>query len=367
MSERGSDGHRDRLNDRTPSSADDAQHARHLADPQNEVPAASDVPDLRLEAQRELTGLAGAWDERVATFNVTDAGGVAGEQRSLLRDAARRFSRNRSAMFGLCVVLTYVLLAIFVPMLQDTTQATRIDYSQKDLSPSWEHPFGTDPAGKDVWLRAWIGARISLSIAAAVSIVILVVGVTYGSISGYAGGRVDNGMMRFLDSLYGLPYLPFAIITVSVINKEYPDAPAIVYMTIALSATAWFTAARIMRGQMLALKENEYVESALATGARPWRIVTRHVLPNTLGVMVVVMFLEIPNAILGEAFLSFLGLGVQPPDPSWGVLAQNGYQYVDAQPHLIWVPALLIASTVLSAIAVADGMRDAFDPRGRTN
>ena len=336
-------------------------------DPLNEAPAAVDVPDLRLEAQRELAGLAGAWDDRMASFSVTDAGGVAGEQRSLLRDAARRFSRNKSAMLGLVVVLVYVLFAIFVPMLGDTSEATQINYPQANQSPSWEHPFGTDPQGKDVWMRAWIGARISLSIAAAVSLVILIVGVTYGSISGYWGGRVDNGMMRFLDSLYGLPYLPFAIITVSVINEKYPDAPALVYMTIALSATAWFTAARIMRGQMLALKENEYVESALATGARPWRIVTRHVLPNTLGVMVVVMFLEIPNAILGEAFLSVLGLGVQPPDPSWGVLAQNGYQYIDSQPHLIWVPALLIASTVLSAIAVADGMRDAFDPRGRSN
>jgi oligopeptide transport system permease protein len=335
--------------------------------PLDEPPAASQVADLRLEAQRELGDLAGNWSARVEAFDVTDAGGVAGEQRSLMRDAARRFSRNKTAMFGLVLLVAYVLLAIFVPMFGDIKQATEINYAQKELTPSWEHPFGTDPAGKDLWLRAWVGARISLSIAFAVSIVILAVGVTYGSLSGYIGGRVDNAMMRFLDALYGLPYLPFAIITVTVFQDKFPDAPPIVYMVPALSMTAWFTSARIMRGQMLSLKSNDYVESALAAGASARRVVTKHVLPNTIGVMVVVIFLEIPNAILGEAFLSFLGLGVQPPDASWGVLAENGYTYIDALPHLIWVPALLIASTVLAAIAVADGMRDALDPRGQVH
>lgn len=337
------------------------------ADPKDTPPAPEQVADLRLEAQRELGDLAGNWTARVASFDATDAGGVAGEQRSLLRDAARRFSRNKVAMAGLVLLVIYVLLAIFVPMLSDTTQATQINYEQAELSPSWDHPFGTDPQGKDLWLRAWIGARISLSIAFAVSIVILAVGVTYGSISGYFGGRVDNGMMRFLDALYGLPYFPFAIITVTVLTDKFPNAPPIAYMVPALTLTAWFTAARIMRGQMLSLKSNDYVESALASGASAGRVVSRHVLPNTIGVMVVVIFLEIPNAILGEAFLSFLGLGVQPPDASWGVLAENGYTYIDAQPHLIWVPALLIASTVLAAIAVADGMRDALDPRGQVH
>lgn len=346
------------------TAADDAVDGRN---PLNEPPRADQVADLRLEAQKELGDLAGNWSARVADFDVTDAGGVAGEQRSLLKDAARRFSRNRIAMVGLSLILLYVLLAIFVPMFGNVKEGTVINYEQKELSPSWDHPFGTDPQGKDLWMRAWIGARISLSIAFAVSIVILAVGVTYGSISGYFGGRLDNGMMRFLDALYGLPYFPFAIITVTVLTDKFPNAPPIVYMVPALTLTAWFTSARIMRGQMLSLKSNDYVESALASGATAGRVVTRHVLPNTIGVMVVVIFLEIPNAILGEAFLSFLGLGVQPPDASWGVLAENGYTYIDAQPHLIWVPALLIASTVLAAIAVADGMRDALDPRGQVH
>ncbi len=339
----------------------------HEPDPLDEPPAASQVADLRLEAQRELGDLAGHWSTRLESFDVTDAGGVAGEQRSLMSDAARRFSRNKSAMFSLVLLTAYVLLAIFVPMFSNLEEATVIDYTQKELPPSWDHLFGTDPQGKDLWLRAWIGARISLSIAFAVSIVILAVGITYGSVSGYLGGRVDEAMMRFLDALYGLPYLPFAIITVTVIREHYPDASPLVYMVPALSLTAWFTSARIMRGQMLSLKSNDYVESALAAGASSGRVVTRHVLPNTIGVMVVVIFLEIPNAILGEAFLSFLGLGVQPPDASWGLLAENGYTYIDSQPHLIWIPALLIASTVLAAIAVADGMRDALDPRGQVH
>lgn len=347
----------------------DRDHERPV-DPQNEPPLAEDVVALRSGAHDELAALAGQWEERLEEFDSTNAGGVSGEQRSLLQDAARRFAQNRSAMFGLVVVLTYVLLAIFVPLLGDTSStgpALHIDYSIKELPPSWDHPFGTDPQGRDLWMRAWMGARISLSIAAVASLVILAVGITYGSISGYLGGRVDNLMMRFLDALYGLPYLPFAIITVTVLADKFPGAPPIVYMVPALSITAWFTAARIMRGQMLSLKENEYVESAMASGATAPRIIGRHVLPNTIGVMVVVIFLEIPNAILGEAFLSFLGLGVQPPNPSWGVLAQNGYQFVNAQPHLMWIPALLIATTVLAAIAVADGLRDALDPRGKVH
>jgi len=331
------------------------------------APASEDVATLRADARSELSGLAGQWQERLDSFDGTDAGGVAGEQRSLLRDAARRFSQNKTAMLGLVVITIYVLLAIAVPLLTETKLGRENNYKIANLGISLHHPFGTDTSGRDLWIRAWTGARISLSIAAVVSLVILAVGVTYGSISGYFGGRLDNAMMRLLDALYGLPYLPFAIISVSVLSARYPDAPPIAYMVPALSITAWFTSARIMRGQMLSLKENEYVESALASGASAPRVVTRHVLPNTIGVMVVVIFLEIPNAILGEAFLSFLGLGVQPPDASWGVLAQNGYTQGEAHPHLLWIPAILIASTVLAAIAVADGLRDALDPRGQVH
>jgi oligopeptide transport system permease protein len=307
--------------------------------------------------------LAGHWGERLESFNVRDAG-AATEQRSLLQDALRRFASNRIALFGLAVLVAYVLLAIFAPIVSDW-DPYHIDYATKNLEPSSEHYFGTDQQGRDLWTRAWLGARISLSIAVCVALVILVIGLIYGSVSGYAGGRVDNGMMRLLDALYGLPYLPFAIITATVLRDKWGNDNPLAYMVPALTLTTWFTAARIMRGQMLSLKENEYVEGARATGAAAGRIIRKHVVPNAMGVMVVAIFLEIPNAILGEAFLSFLGFGVQPPHTSWGQLAEDGYKAINVQPWLMWVPAALIASTVLAAVAVADGVRDALDPRGK--
>lgn len=335
-------------------------------DPLNEPPAAAEVAGLRDEARVEMGTLAEHWQERAATFDERDAGAIS-EQRSLWLDAVRRFRGNRIAMLGLAVVVAYVLLAIFAPMLSDKP-ASGTFYDQANRGPSSEFWFGTDYAGRDLWTRAWLGARISLSIAAVASLVILAIGMLYGSISGYAGGRVDNGMMRLLDALYGLPYLPFAIITVTVLRARFPGASPIWYMVPALTITTWFTAARIMRGQMLSLKQNEYIESARANGARASRIVGRHVIPNALGVMVVAIFLEIPNAILGEAFLSFLGLGVQPPATSWGQLAFDGYRYINTEHlHLMWVPALLIATTVLATVAVADGVRDALDPRGQVH
>ena len=337
----------------------------HVVDPKNEPPESSEMPGLREDARTEMRDLAGHWNERLEAFDVRDAG-AATDQRSLFQDAVRRFSRNRVAMVGLVVLVTYVLLAIFAPIISDA-EAYRIDRTIDNLPPSAEHWFGTDPQGRDLWTRAWIGARISLGIAVCVAIVILVIGILYGAISGYFGGRVDNAMMRLLDALYGLPYLPFAIITATVVRERWPDAPPILIIVPALTITTWFTAARIMRGQMLSLKQNEYIESARANGASAGRIIGKHVIPNALGVMVVAIFLEVPNAILGEAFLSFLGLGVQPPDTSWGQLAEEGYRYINVQPWLMWVPAGLIASTVLAAVAVADGVRDALDPRGQVH
>ena len=334
-------------------------------------------------AHRELEELSQRWAERMESIDHRDAGGVANvEQRSLLSDARRRFAQNRSALIAMTILTLLIVLSILVPMnsvfghkitgccspfLFSHNNASQIDYAHGELSPSSKHPFGTDPQGRDLWLRAWKGGRISLAVAFTVALTILLVGMIYGAISGYLGGKLDTVMMRFLDALYGLPYLPFAIIFSTLVQLRVPDAHPLLYMVPALSLTTWFTAARIMRSQVLSLKENEYVEAAVSSGARWTRIVGRHIAPNTLGIMVVAIFLEVPNAILGEATLSFLGVGVQLPDTSWGKLAQEGYQDFHSNPHLVWVPGLLIATTVLSAIAVADGLRDALDPRGRTN
>jgi oligopeptide transport system permease protein len=190
--------------------------------------------------------------------------------------------------------------------------------------------------------------------------VILLVGVTYGSISGFVGGHLDNGMMRFLDALYGLPYLPFAIITLAIFGTVNFWT-----MVIALSIATWFTTARIVRGQIITLKQNDYVRAAKALGARWYRVLARHLLPNTLGVLIIAIFLELPGVILGEAFLSFIGLGISPPDASWGAMAADGRVVYRVHPYQIVIPSVAIATLVMCANFIADGLRDAFDPRTR--
>jgi oligopeptide transport system permease protein len=319
----------------------------------------------RQRAHAELVELKEHWQEREQAYDTRDAGHAQGEETTPLREALRRFRHNRVAVAALFVIVLMALMTIFVPMTDDKKQGTAQNYAEARQGPSADHWFGTDHVGRDLWHRAWRGGRISLAIGFATALTILIVGVLYGSISGYAGGRVDNVMMRFLDALYGLPYIPFAIILGALIRAKWEGAPALVYMVPALSLTTWFTAARIMRGQVLSLKENEYVEAARSMGARGKRVLFRHVVPNTLGVMIVAIFLEVPGAILGEAVLSFLSLGVQPPETSWGRMAYDGKDYFGVLPHMIWVPALLIGLTVLCTIAVADGMRAALDPRGK--
>ena len=205
-----------------------------------------------------------------------------------------------------------------------------------------------------------LGGRVSIGIGFGATLAILLIGVVYGSISGFVGGRLDNGMMRFLDALYGLPYLPFAIITLAIIGR-----PTCWTMMVALSIASWFTTARIVRGQVITLKENDYVRAAKAVGARWYRILVRHLLPNTLGVLIIAIFLELPAVILGEAFLSFIGLGISPPDASWGAMAQEGRDVYRTHPIEIVVPSVAIATLVLCANFIADGLRDALDPRTR--
>jgi oligopeptide transport system permease protein len=235
-----------------------------------------------------------------------------------------------------------------------------VDFSQARENPSLAHPLGTDNFGRDLLTRTALGGRISIGIGFAATLVILAIGVAYGATSGFVGGRLDNGMMRFLDALYGLPYLPFAIITLAVIGSAGFWA-----LVVALSIASWLTTARIVRGQILTLKENDYVRAARVVGARQYRILLRHLLPNTLGVLVIAVFLELPGVILGEAFLSFIGLGIGPPDASWGSMAQEGYRVYRVFPLLIVIPSVAIATLILCANFIADGLRDALDPRTR--
>jgi oligopeptide transport system permease protein len=310
------------------------------------------ITDRRSEFEATLT--------RTAEGRAQEAG-AAIQRASLLRDALHRFMRNRAAVVAAFAFVVMVAFVVFVPIFRDV-DPDAIDFSQAFLSPSFAHPFGTDEFGRDLFIRTALGGRISIGIGFAATFAIMFIGVIYGAVSGFAGGYVDNGMMRFLDALYGLPYLPFAIITLAIFGKTNFWT-----MVIALTVASWFTTARVMRGQIITLKENDYVRAANALGARWYRILFRHLLPNTLGVMLIFVFLELPGVVLGEAFLSFLGMGIDPPDASWGTLAQDGYTAYQQHPYIIVIPSLCIGWLIISAFFVADGLRDALDPRTREN
>jgi oligopeptide transport system permease protein len=285
-----------------------------------------------------------------------DAGAPLVKQYTLWRDVLRRFFRNRAAMVGFSVLVLMIVYATIGPWLRPFGFSDQ-DFTIAHQLPNAQHWFGTDMFGRDLFVRVAMGARVSLLVAFAATGVVLVVGVLYGAISGYVGGKTDDVMMRFVDILYGLPYLPFAIILLVILGA------GIVPMLLALAIVSWLTPSRLVRGQILTLKQNEYVEAARGLGASRSRIIFRHLLPNTLGLIVVAMFLEVPGMILGEATLSFLGLGISAPNASWGTLAEEGWKALRSYPWLIILPGIFIATTVMCFNFVGDGFRDAIDPR----
>jgi oligopeptide transport system permease protein len=287
------------------------------------------------------------------------AAGAPIRQSNLWIDAWRRYIRNRGAVVAAVVFVLIVLYCLLWPFVSPY-DPDAIEFAQRGQGPSFAHPFGTDTFGRDLFTRTALGGRVSIGIGFAATLVILVIGVAYGSIAGFVGGLLDNAQMRFLDALYGLPFLPFAIITLQLFGTVSFWA-----MVVALSIASWLTTARIVRGQIITLKENDYVRAAKAVGARWYRILGRHLLPNTLGVLIIAVFLELPAVILGEAFLSFIGLGINPPDSSWGQMAEEGRKVYRVYPHIIAIPSIAIASLILCANFVADGLRDALDPRTR--
>ena len=310
-----------------------------------------------------------------APVHLPEAGEAAGapiRQSSLWRDAFRRYARNKGAVLAAVVFALIVLYCVLIPGVWKIpgiwTSIFDIDPNDADFGQTYQgsslkHPFGTDSFGRDLFTRTAEGGQISIGIGFAATLFILLIGVTYGAVSGFIGGRLDNGMMRFLDALYGLPYLPFAILTIQIVSNQ--GAVDFKTMVIALAIASWFTTARIVRGQILTLKENDYVRAARAVGARWYRILVRHLLPNTLGVLIIAVFLELPGVVLGEAILSFIGLGINPPDASWGSMAQEGREAYRNHPKLIIIPSVAIATLVLCANFIADGLRDALDPRTR--
>jgi oligopeptide transport system permease protein len=281
---------------------------------------------------------------------------VAARRHGPAGQAWRRLRRNRLAMLGGALLLTLGCVAVLTPWLAPYPYA-RTDLAYGPRPPSWAHPFGTDQLGRDLLTRVMWGARVSLAVGVLATAVSLMIGVSYGAVAGYLGGRVDHWMMRGVDVLYGLPFMFFVIILIVVFGRS------IVNLFIALGAVQWLTTARIARGQVLTLKAREFVDGARALGGGPLRILGLHVVPNAAGPVIVYATLTVPAVMLEEAFLSFLGLGVQPPMASWGSLAAEGAAAMEPYPWLILFPGLALTATLLSLNFVGDGLRDALDPQ----
>lgn len=274
------------------------------------------------------------------------------------QDAWLRFRQDKIAMAGFLFLLLLTLVAIIGPLVSDISYADQ-DFHQSNLAPCWEHWFGTDNLGRDLFIRVLYGARISLAIGVVASLINLFIGVLYGGFAGLMGGRVDRIMMNIVDVLYSVPTLLYVILLMVVFK------PGLMNIFLALGLSYWLQMARIVRGQVLSVKEQEFVLAAVSMGASKWRILLKHLIPNSVGAIVVSLSLSIPDAIFTEAFLSFIGLGVSAPMASWGVLASDGVNSLRAYPFQLFFPAVAISLTMLAFNFLSDGLRDALDPKLR--
>lgn len=279
--------------------------------------------------------------------------------RSLWDDARARLFRNKAAVVSMWILGFFVFMAVFGPMLWVHKYNT-ISVNN-ELAPTFEnwHILGTDDQGRDLFARLMIGLRISLAVGVVATIVSLVIGVTWGAIAGFVGGRVDNIMMRFVDVLYAMPFIFFVILLLTVFGQN------IILIFAAIGAIEWLTMSRIVRGQTLAIKNMEFIEAARATGVPFFTMIRRHILPNVVGPVAVYVTLTIPVVIMAESFLSFLGLGVNEPLTSLGVLISKGAQEMRDKPWTLLAPALTMAITLLCLNFIGDGLRDALDPKDR--
>ena len=280
--------------------------------------------------------------------------------RSLWQDAFSRLRHNRAAMASAVVLGVIVLACIVVPWISPYNYYTP-QWTALDVPPSIHsgHIFGTDDLGRDLLIRVMWGCRISLMIGLIASIVSVMIGVLWGAAAGFVGGRTDSFMMRIVDILYSVPFIPFVIVLVVMFGRN------ILLIFVAIGAVSWLDIARIVRGQTLSLRNKEFIEAARASGVRGPTIVTRHLVPNLLGIVIIYATLTVPSVILFEAFLSFLGLGVQAPMTSLGVLVSDGASEMQAFPYLLIVPVLFLATIVYCLNYLGDGLRDVLDPKER--
>jgi len=297
---------------------------------------------------------------------------------SLWKDAFRRMCKNKMSVLGAIIIIALLILAIFAPYIAP------YHYAEGNLKDNYAKPgdkylLGADFMGRDVLSRIIYGTRISLSVGIIGALTSFIIGILYGVISGYYGGKIDNIMMRFVDIMYGFPTLLLIILmmvlfkstfaittpgtiagTLSAIDKAFGG---LFFIFIGIGITAWIGMARIARGMALSLREKEFVEAARATGNSNIQIMMKHILPNLIGPCVVAVTLRIPRFITFEAFLSFIGLGVNPPTPSWGMMISEGYRAIRSYPHLALYPGIALAITMLAFNFLGDGLRDALDPR----
>ncbi len=276
--------------------------------------------------------------------------------RSLTQDALARLRKNKMAMTGLYFLIGLIIIAVLTPWIAPYS------YEEQNLElgaspPSAQHWLGTDILGRDQLTRIMYGSRISLAVGFIATAVALTIGVLWGAIAGFVGGRTDALMMRIVDALYALPFTIFIILLTVVFGSS------LLLLFLAIGAVEWLTMARIVRGQVLTIKKQEYVEAAISMGLSPWRIISRHLIPNVLGPVIVYTTLTIPSVILLESFLSFLGLGIQPPASSWGSLISSGVEVMEEYVWLLFFPGLVLTLTLFSLNFLGDGLRDALDPR----
>lgn len=280
--------------------------------------------------------------------------------RTPLELAAARFVRNRAAMLSLALLIL-IALACFVGPLLLPNDPTASDWSSISLPPTLAgmHWLGTDELGRDLLARTLVGGRVSLEVGLLGTLVSGLFGVAWGAIAGFAGGRTDSVMMRIVDMMYAIPYLLIAILMMTLFGRSF------ILVVLTISAFSWLDMARVVRGQTLSLRTREFVDASRAIGVTPGTIVRRHIVPNLLGVVVVYATVSVPGIILTESVLSFLGLGVQEPMTSWGMLIQDGAQKLDGMPWLLLAPAVLLCVTLYCVNFLGDGLRDALDPKDR--
>jgi len=293
---------------------------------------------------------------------------AAGQPRtSLWQETGRRFRRHRLAMVGAVILLALVLSVLLGPLVW-RVPINDIDFKAKLKGPSWSHPLGTDDLGQDLLARMLYGGRISLAVGIAAMLIAISIGTAIGAISGFAGGAVDHTLMRITDMFLALPGLPLLLLIVYLfrdsLRKTFgPEVGIFILIVAVIGGLRWMQVARLVRAQFLSLREKEFVESARSLGARPFRQVVRHILPNSMGPVIVAGTIDVAAAIIAESTLSFLGLGFPPDIPTWGRILFDAKDNLDFAPHWALFPGTAIFLTVLSINYIGDGLRDAFDPR----